>query len=1000
MRSLNLAFPTLTLVTILTATCLRGEEPIQFNRDIRPILSNACFACHGPDEGQRQTDLRLDLEASAFSDLGEYRAIVPGSVEKSEVLRRLTSTDANLHMPPADSNKRVTPAQIATIRKWIEQGAKWQPHWAQVPPTKGDAPAAIEGWKARGEIDRFVHARLRDAGVSPNEPADRRTLIRRLYFDLIGLPPTEAEVAAFEKDESPDAYEKVVDRLLDSKQFGERMAVWWLDLVRYADSIGYHSDNPRNVWLYRDYVIESFNGNKRFDVFTREQLAGDLLPNATNEQKIASGYNRLLQTTQEGGSQPKEYIAKYAADRVRNVSEVWMGATMGCAECHDHKYDPYTAKDFYSMAAFFADVSETPVGAQPETAIITDEFQNRIQAAEAKVAAAEKELAAAGERIKGGQQKWEETLLAKLAENKPTDLNWIDDDQLPGGTKSGDWNYVSKDQGPVHSGAKSRKQSGAGNIQHYLIDAKDQITLGENDVLFAYIYIDPKKPPQEIMLQFNEGGSWEHRAWWGADKIPYGGVGSKGANHFPKGSLPKAGEWIRLEVTPAEVGLKPGSKINGFAFTQWDGTVYWDAAGVKQNGVGLPGDIAAILPLKDRTEVQQKAIADYFLATAPELVEARAKVAAAKKAKDDIAKQAPKTLITKATKPREMRMLPRGNWLDDSGNIVTPNTPAFLKPLGVADRRPMRLDLAEWLLDPEHPTVSRAQVNRLWSLFFGYGIARTLTDLGGQGEWPTHPKLLDWLSAEFIDSEWNVKHVVRLMVTSQTYRQSSRPSAELRALDPYNRLFARQSRFRLDAEMVRDNLLKTSGLLATEIGGPSVKTYQPAGYWRHMNFPARKWQQGSGDELYRRGLYTWWQRSFLHPSLLAFDAPNREECTAQRPRSNTPQQALVLLNDTTYVEAARVLAQKVLAETDNRDDQLKAIFSRTLQREATPGELAILAKLYDKHLVEYKNDDTAAEQFLNTGAFPRPSDANVEQLAALTSVARVVMNLHETITRY
>ncbi|MCR9119387.1 MAG: DUF1549 domain-containing protein, partial [bacterium] len=449
---------------LLCASLLAAEpsaDEIRFNRDVRPILSNNCFTCHGPDEGQRQTDLRLDLEASAFADLGDYRAVVPGDLAKSELIHRITTDDEDLQMPPADSTKQLSAAQIETLKKWVAAGAKWEPHWAQVSPTRGTVPPPTDTKQPLGEIDRFIQSRLNDAGVKPNAPADRRTLIRRLYFDLIGLPPSPAEVAAFEKDASPDAYEKLVERLLESEHFGERMAIWWLDLVRYADSIGYHSDNPRNVWLYRNWVIQSFNENKPFDEFTIEQLAGDLLPNASNEQKIASGYNRLLQTTQEGGAQPKEYKAKYAADRVRNVSEVWMGATMGCAECHDHKYDPYTAEDFYSMAAFFADVNEPPVGRRSETPIVTGEHVAKVKAADEKIAQAEADLKTASASVKDQQAGWEKEQQAKLLSNEPTDFNWIDDDRLPQGTKSGDWKYVTSDKSPVHSGTKSRKQSGA-----------------------------------------------------------------------------------------------------------------------------------------------------------------------------------------------------------------------------------------------------------------------------------------------------------------------------------------------------------------------------------------------------------------------------------------------------------------------------------------------------------------------------------------------------------
>ena len=428
----------------------------------------------------------------------------------------------------------------------------------------------------------------------------------------------------------------------------------------------------------------------------------------------------------------------------------------------------------------------------------------------------------------------------------------------------------------------------------------------------------------------------------------------------------------------------------------------WDAAGVNRSGIGLPNNLVEILKIDadKRSKEQADALAKHYRASASELAKIRQQIDLLKKQKQDLENKSPKMLIVQHTSPREMRILPRGNWLDDSGAVVQPNTPEFMKPLGIEGRRPSRMDLAQWMVDPENPMTSRAQVNRLFMLFYGHGIARTLNDLGGQGEWPTHPKLLDWLAMEFIDGGWDVKHMVKLMVTSQTYRQTSRPSAELRERDPANKLFARQSRFRLDAEFVRDNALSVSGLLVEQLGGPSVKPYQPAGYWQHLNFPTRRWQKDSGDSLYRRGLYTWWQRTFLHPSLLAFDAQSREECTAQRPRSNTPQQALVLLNDPTYVEAARVFAAEIAGQEGDADARIHWAFQKTLQREPEAAEAAILNRLYAKHLGEYQQDEAAAKALVSVGDYPLANEIPPAELAAWTSVARVILNLHETITRY
>ena len=576
--------------------------------------------------------------------------------------------------------------------------------------------------------------------LQPSPDADPHTLLRRLRFDLTGLPPSLEETDAFAADHSPAAYERAVDRLLASPQFGERMAMYWLDVVRYADSGGYHSDNERSVWLFRDYVVQAFNDNRPFDRFTIEQLAGDLLPGAAREQKIASGYNRLLQTTEEGGAQAKEYTAKYAADRVRNTAAAWLGSTMACCQCHDHKYDPFTMKDFYSFGAFFADVREEPISRQEQTPMPTPEQEARLKQLDAEIA-----------------------LLAKQ---------------------------------------------------------------------------------------------------------------------------------------------KPAAK----------------------------------------------------------------KVEELKRQKAQLQAEIPTTLITQAVPPRTMRILPRGNWQDDSGPVVEPAIPEFLGKIDVKDRRATRLDLARWMVSRENPLVARVLVNRLWMLLFGQGLVRTCGDLGTQGALPSHPELLDWLAVELIDSGWNVKHVMKLMVMSRTYQQTSRSNPDLDRRDPTNTWLARQGRFRLDAEMVRDNALAVSGLLSPRIGGPTVKPYQPAGYWDFLNFPKRQWQDDHGESQYRRGLYTFWQRTFLHPSLLAFDASTREECTVDRPRSNTPLQALALLNDPTYVEASKVFAGRIVREGGRTEaERLRYAYRRAIQREPTAAEAELLTRLYRQHLAQYQADRAAAAALLKVG---------------------------------
>jgi mono/diheme cytochrome c family protein len=810
-----------------------SPQVIEFNRDIRPILSDNCFACHGPDKEQRKAKLELYLEEGAFADRGGYQVIVRGKPAESELYLRVSADNEKMRMPPARFGKKLSKQQIELIRRWIEQGAKWQKHWSRIAAKRPELPTLGDKAWPRNPIDYFILARLEQENLKPSPEADKRTLVRRLALDLTGLPPAPELVEAVLSDPSPDWYEKLVDRLLASKHYGERQALYWLDLVRYADTGGYHSDNHRDIAPYRDYVINAFNDNKPFDHFTIEQLAGDLLLNATNEHKIASGYNRLLMTTEEGGAQAKEYAAKYAADRVRNVSTVWLATTLGCCECHDHKFDPFTTKDFYSLASFFADIKEKAVGRQDQTLLATPEQAARLKQLDEQMAPLRKELDTPTPELEAAQVKWEESVRAE---------------------------------------------------------------------------------------------------------------GTKG--------LPK-------NIT----------------------------------------DILAVDPAK-RNAPQKQALAAYYRTIAPPLEATRKKLADCQRQKDELQKKISSTLISEPITPRVMRILPRGNWLDDSGEVVTPAVPASLSKLSAKGQRATRLDLAQWMVAADNPLVARVFVNRLWKLFYGQGIVRTLDDFGSQGTWPTHPELLDWLAVEFRESGWDVKRLVKLLVMSATYRQSSAVSEALRQRDPYNYLLARQARFRLDAEMVRDNALAVSGLLVRKIGGPSVKPYQPAGYWAMLNFPKREWQNDKGEGLYRRGLYTYWCRTFPHPSLVAFDAPSREECTVERPRSNTPLQALVLLNDPTYVEAARAFAERIVREGgDGTEPRLQFAYRQALCRKAQPAELNVLASLYEQHLQQYKADKQAADGLLRVGDRPAPADLDAAELAAWTSVARALLNLHETITR-
>jgi len=816
------------------------EQP-QFNRDVRRILSDNCFACHGPDAGHRQADLRLDNRDDAI----ESAAIKPGESDASELIARIISTDAELIMPPPESNKKLSPRDIEILRRWVDQGATYQNHWSYEPPVKPQTPSD------QNAVDALVRARLATEGLQPSPQADRRTLIRRLSFDLLGLVPTADEVAQFVSDPAEDAYEKLVERVLANPHYGERMAIGWLDVVRFADTIGYHSDTPRNVWPYRDWVIDSFNQNKPFDRFTIEQVAGDLLPDANLESRVGSAFNRLLLSTEEGGAQPKDYESRMLTDRVRAIGTVWLGQTTGCAQCHDHKFDPISMRDFYTLGAFFADIQEPIIGRREDGMLVTTEDQD----AELK------------------------RLDSVIAETKK-----------------------------------------------------------------AFTAIEPQLDIAQSQ--------------WEADVFDY------------QITLP--------ELTKDSKASAPDKKS---AQTVAD---------------ALKKEASA------RSPQEQSAIKTYFRDRVTRLYKTeRDAVAKAESEHKSFHESLPRCLVSvSSTNRRTVRMLPRGDWMNETGEIVKPALPHYLPQPETGDRELTRLDLAHWLVWRDNPLTARTVMNRLWKQLFGTGLSEVLDDLGAQGEPPVNPELLDWLAVEFMDSGWDLKHMVRAIVTSETYQQVSTDSPELKAADPDNRLTGRQSRYRLDAELIRDFALSVSGLLEDKIGGPSVKPYQPDGYWENLNFPVRQYAADGGPGQYRRGLYTWWQRSFLHPSLLAFDAPSREECVAERNRSNIPQQALVLLNDPSYVESARALATRIVTECQ-ADVQPRIVWAwqKVLQREPREEELKIASELFEQHLAVYRENPAAAASLLAVGQTPLPENIDKVQAAAWTHIARVLINLHESITR-
>ena len=832
---------------------------VDFARDIRPLLSDNCFACHGPDAKQRKADLRLDTREGALAYIDGTSAVVPGKPSESELIRRVTTDDEDDLMPPPDSGKKLDATQKALLQRWIAEGAEYELHWSYKPVTRPMPPRVKNGSFVLNDIDRFVLATLRTKGHEPAREADRRTLIRRLSFDLTGLPPTWEQVRAFVADSSPRAFGKLVDRLLASPHYGERMAIYWLDLVRYADTMGYHSDNEHTKPLYREYVIDAFNDNLPFDQFTREQLAGDQLPGSTRRQLIASGYNRLNMTTREGGSQPKEYIAIYLGDRVRNVSGVWMATTLGCTECHDHKFDPFTSRDFYSLGAFFSDLEETPVGPQKYTPLPTTAQQAKVDKLKKQIPVLEAVLNTQTPALDDALARWESAQAERIASEPSAEAD-------ANGTE------------PAVSDGKPTADSAA--------------------------------PPKKI------------------------------------------------------------------------------------------GEILAV-PLAKRSDEQKKTLAAHYRTFAPELAAARKELVDLKERIKRLEKAFPTSLVSvRLAKPRTVRILPRGNWQDESGPEVQPTVPARLK-LADTESRAKRSDLADWVVSKDNPLTARVMVNRLWALCFGRGLAMPLDDFGAQGTPPTHPELLDWLAADLMDHGWDIKRTMKLLVTSGAYRQSSIADAKTLAADPLNKWLARQGRWRLDAEMVRDNALAVSGLLAKPIGGASVKPYQPVGYWKHLNFPKRKWAPDSGVSQYRRGLYTFWCRTFLHPSMLAFDAPTREGCVAERARSNTPQQALVLLNDPTYVEASRVFAERILQHGGDTDgERLAWAFERALSREPSAGERDILLRLAGERAAHFAANAGAAKAAATAGEWPAATALKPERVAAWAAVSRAILNLYETTSRF
>lgn len=1149
-----LRFSALLLVVagVSQSYCADPVRRIDFNRDIKPILSNNCYFCHGPDEAERKggvEGLRLDTLEGAKVDLGSGNfAIVPGQPEKSDLLKRIASSDADEMMPPAKTGKKLSAKEIETLREWIKQGAPYAQHWSYSPPTSPPLPSVKNAAWPKNEIDRFLLARLEREDLQPQPEADRYTLIRRLSLDLTGLPPTLAEVDAFVKDTDPQAYEKLVDRLLQKEAYGEHWAHQWLDLARYADSAGYADDPSRVIWLYRDYVIRSFNANKPFDQFTIEQIAGDLLPNPTDEQLTATAFHRNTLTNNEGGTNDEEFRNVAVVDRVNTTMAVWMGTTIACAQCHTHKYDPLSQKEFFGLFAIFNNSEDAD--RRDESPLLTrysPEQLERKGKLEAELVAVERALQTSTPELAAAQTKWEQSFprtltwnsmkpakfesqakltgeiaddgsitIATAAENdkytvelplaagkiRALRLEALADDKLPGkGPGHAAGNFVITNLTAVIDPPQGKSLSGR-YVRIELPGKGKMLSLAEVQVFAGAENLAKSGEasqsstdydgPAKHAIDGNTDGEFQkmsvtHTAvsdnpWWEVDlkfaqpidRIAIwnrtdGNVGNR-LDGFQISVLNEKKEVVweqKVAKSPAlsaEYSLSGRRAIEFAAALADHSQPMFDAANAirgndKQKGWAIGGKIgeshvltlvakqavevpegskllvtieqqsthkqhtlgkfrlsataddqvqlwaetpayvlAALQVAADaRTAAQKDVVAKHFLNFTPELKEQRTKLAEVKKQIADLKPDTVPIMKEMAGKGRETKLQHRGNYLD-LGDVVQPGTPAIFPPL--KKDLPQRLALAHWLVDPANPLTARVVANRYWEQIFGTGIVATSEEFGSQGELPVHPELLDWLATDLVNNKWDLKAFVKKLVTSAAYRQSSKVTPELQSRDPENRLLARGPRFRLSAEMVRDQTLAVGGLLSSKMYGPPVKPMQPSMGLSAAFGSGIDWQTSEGADKHRRALYTTWRRSNPYPSMATFDAPNREVCTVRRGRTNTPLQALVTLNDPVYVEAAQALGRKVVAEGGaTTADRVVYAFRLVLTRPPSAEEQSRLVKLFETSRAKFDQQPEAAKKLATEPIGPLPKDASAAELAAWTVVGNVLLNLDEALMK-
>jgi mono/diheme cytochrome c family protein len=1034
-------------VTLLGAFIARAAlaASVEYDREIRPIFSDNCYQCHGPDEKARKAKLRLDVKESAFRVQDGVAVIKPGKSAESELVRRITTTDTDDLMPPPRSNHKLTPKQIELIKQWIDSGAKWSQHWAFSPIQSPKLPAVKDSHWPANEIDRFILARLEQEKLSPSPQADRERLIRRITFDLTGFPPTLAEIDAFLADKSANAYEKVVDRLLQSSRYGERMATVWLDLARYADTYGYQMDAPRPMWPYRDWVIKVFNQNLPFDQFITWQIAGDLLPNATKEQRLATAFNRLHLQNEEGGVVDEEFRVAYVDDRVDTFGTAFLGLTLQCAHCHDHKFDPITMKDFYSLFAMFQNIDES--GQNPysqfvndmpaPTLLLSDEATDaRLVKLSRQIAKREEDVLALRESARGSFSEW-----LKSNHSTPSVQGLVAAFSFDQITEKNSTNSVDSSK-PAHAHEDPKPVEGKFG-QAAELD-------GENGFSFPGIGNFTRTDPFSIALWIETASHSDRQLILHHSKAP-ADAGSRGYelllengclavglhHQWPgnsikvrcKSAIP-TNEWVHVAFTydgsshasglrifingkPAEVEVIRDHLWKDITYDSGEPEL---AIGYRFRDSGFKNgkvddfrvfnraltaiEVADVAGLDDlRTAHDGDALLDYYIANFyPPARQLTSELKMLRREQSRLINPIPEIeVMEEMPQPKPAYILKRGAY-DQHGEQVSANTPAVLPPLP-ADAPRNRLSLARWLTAPSNPLLARVTVNRAWEMMFGRGIVETVDNFGSRGAVPTHPELLDWLASDFIHSSWDYKALLKKIAMSATYRQSSKTSAELLARDPENNLLARGPTRRLTAEMLRDQALADSGLLAEKIGGPSVKPYQPPGLWEiAMGNP--RYEQGHGDELHRRSLYTFWKRTVPPPSMVAFDAAERNVCLAKRQSTSTPLQALSLLNDVQMTEAARLISQRMLQEGGSTlEARIVWAFRLVTSRHPSNDEIKVLEQLFKEQRELFAADQQSASKLLAEGETSNSPALSPIDLAAGTVLAEALLNHDEAIMR-